>query len=260
MFTPIKRLGQNFLTDREIARQMVQALEVTHNDVVVEIGAGLGILTHELSEKYAGYPDFTVHALDIDKRFTENLKNTFLRHPNFNIIEADVLEWLPHYLAEKPFKILSSLPYYITSPILHALIKMQRPPELCVLLMQKEVAQKINAQAPDSSYMSAFVQTFYDVTYLQTVDRKKFTPAPSVDGGVLVWKRKSNVEITGEQIRRYEGFLHKGYANPRKMLNKVFNAQELAKLSIDGNLRPQNLSAQQWLDAFKLLVQVPQVI
>jgi 16S rRNA (adenine1518-N6/adenine1519-N6)-dimethyltransferase len=126
-------------------------------------------------------------------------------------------------------------------------------PEKAVLLVQKEVAQKIAATAPDSSYMSVFVQTFYDVIYLETVPRTKFDPAPKVDGGIIKMVHREDPGISAEMVQKYEGFLHKGFSNPRKMLNKVFTKEELQKIGVEANLRPQNLDASQWLEAFKLL-------
>lgn len=253
MFKPIKELGQNFLLDKLIVRKMVDALGLKSDDVVVEVGPGMGVLTQELAERIEA-KDLTVYAVEIDVRFVENLRNVFLPYIKFNIVEGNILRWLPEFKPEKPFKILGSLPYYITSPIIHTIVSMDKRPDICVIMVQKEVAEKIASKAPDASYMSSIVQTFYDVIYIGKVDRKEFSPEPEVDGGILKFVAKSGAPISNEQLEKYTGFLHRGFSNPRKMLNKVFSKEELEKIGVDGTLRAQNLDAETWIKAFKTLV------
>ena len=252
MYAPKKELGQNFLIDRQIPRRMVDALNLDPDDIVVEIGPGLGVVTREICDRHVS-GDLLIYAVEIDVRFVEKLETMFLENLRVNIVERNILDWLPEFSPEKPFKLIGSLPYYITSPIIHEVIKMPVRPLTAVLLIQKEVAEKIVAKAPDSSYMSVFVQTFYNVSYLETVTRNKFKPEPKVDGGVIKLMLKEDPGISSEFINKYEGFLHKGFSNPRKMLNKVFNKEELEKIGVEGNLRPQNIDASKWIEAFKLL-------
>lgn len=237
--------------DIRVARQMVDALDLVDGDTVVEIGPGLGVLTNELIHKLLD--TISIIAIDIDKRFVENLKVVYLTSPKVQVVEADILDWLPNYKPDKPFKVLGSLPYYITSPIIHSIIKMQKLPEKCVLMIQKEVAEKVAAKAPDASYLSIFTQTFYDVEYLGKVDKDKFKPAPKVDGGIIKMTLRSNIPIQLDKMKNYEGFLHKGFASPRKMLNKVFTKEQLATANLNGNLRAQNLDADAWAEVFKSL-------
>ncbi|KKS21131.1 MAG: Ribosomal RNA small subunit methyltransferase A [candidate division WWE3 bacterium GW2011_GWA1_41_8] len=252
MYTPHKELGQNFLTDREVARTMVAGLELSPGDEVVEIGAGLGAVTEELAEQ-AVSDETVVHAVEIDIRFVETLKTMFLQNMNINIVEANILDWLPTFIPKNDFKVIGSLPYYITSPIIHKILEMERLPRICVLMIQKEVAEKIAAQVPDASYMSSVVQTFYDVEYVAKVPKGKFVPSPKVDGGIIKMVRKTGQAVVHEEIKKYEGFLHRGYASPRKKVNKVLDKDELARTGIDGNLRPQNLSADHWVRAYRIL-------
>jgi len=125
---------------------------------------------------------------------------------------------------------------------------------VCVLLVQKEVADKIKSPAPDSSYMSCFIQTFFDVSYIGTVPKNRFRPEPEVDGGILKFARKEG-DFFPEFIVKYEAFLHKAFSNPRKMLNKMFTKEELEKGGIDQTLRAQNLNSSQWLEFYKVLNQ-----
>jgi 16S rRNA (adenine1518-N6/adenine1519-N6)-dimethyltransferase len=251
MYEPIKSLGQNFLIDRQVARDMVDALEIKDGDITVEIGPGLGSLTEIIAEKISEI-DAELNAVELDERFSQRLNSEYATDPNVRIINADVLMWLPIFQPPRDFKIIGSLPYYITSPIIHAIVKMKLRPILCVLLVQKEVAEKIKSPVPDSSYMSCFIQTFFEVSYIGRVPKNSFRPEPEVDGGVLKLIRKEG-DFSPEFIVNYEAFLHKAFANPRKMLNKMFTKEELAKGGIDHTLRAQNLDSSQWLAFYKIL-------
>jgi 16S rRNA (adenine1518-N6/adenine1519-N6)-dimethyltransferase len=230
---------------------MVLELDMQDGETLIEIGAGLGALTLEIVNHF-GSTDIAVKALEIDLRFVDKLNNMFEKVKNIEIIETNALTWLPTFNPQKkPFKIIGSLPYYITSPLIHRLVKMPWQPEMCVLLIQKEVAQKISAKAPDSSYFSTFVQTFYEVEYMETVNKKDFSPVPKVDGGVIKLTRRKDSKV--KDIDKYEGFLHLAYSNPRKMLNKMFKEDELNRGDLDGKLRAQNYDWEKWVETFTIL-------
>lgn len=236
-----------------VSSRMVYALDLSPDDIVVEIGAGLGAVTQKLSEALFEYGS-KIHAVEIDERFIPKLEEMFRTTINVSVEHADILEWLPAQDFERDFKVLGSLPYYITSPILHMLVKLQKRPEKAVILVQKEVGEKVAAEAGEASYLSTFAQTFFDVTYLETVPRDVFSPAPKVDGAILVLDRKDVEDFEDlETVRRYEGFLHKGFSSPRKMLNKPFSPDELAKVGVVGSLRPQNLDVETWKKMFREL-------
>lgn len=251
MYEPIKSLGQNFLMDGSLSREMVEALSIENGDEIIEIGPGHGALTEILADKVHG-TDSIVRAVEIDERFYEKLNGMYATDKNVKLVCDDILLWLPTFIPKKDFKIIGSLPYYISSPIIHTIIKMKKMPSVCVLLVQKEVAEKIKSPAPDSSYMSCFVQTFFDAHYVGKVPKNRFKPEPKVDGGILKLTRKDG-DFSHEFIARYEGFLHRAFASPRKMLNKVFTEEELKKGGIDPTLRAQNLGADEWLKFYECL-------
>jgi 16S rRNA (adenine1518-N6/adenine1519-N6)-dimethyltransferase len=246
-----KSLGQNFLTDPQLVYAMVNHLDLSETDIVVEIGPGLGILTTELSERL---PDDKgdIYAVEIDERFVEKLTSMFLDDTNVRIVKSDILEWLPLFNPNAPFKLIGSLPYYITSPIIHGILEMQRLPEICVLLIQEEVAQKIASKLGDMSYMATIVQTFYNVELLDFVPKTKFDPVPQVDGRMVRFTKRTSIGIIKDELQKYEGFLHKGFASPRKMLNKVFSQQELVDYGINGSDRPEDVAVDKWVEMFKL--------
>ena len=250
MYKPKKELGQNFLLDLGFVRKMVDALDLKNGDEIVEIGPGLGILTEYLSERMS-MDQMTVHAVELDDRFVSKLGEMFKSNYSLEVVHADILRWLPTFVPKKDFKILGSLPYYITSPILHTIIRQPVLPEICVLLMQKEVAEKIFETAPNGSYLSNLIHTFYNVELLSVVSKKLFDPSPKVDGGIIKLSKKTQREIPYEEAHYFEGFLHKGFSKPRKMLNKTFYKEMLEKLNIDNTLRPQHLSLSEWLALYK---------
>jgi 16S rRNA (adenine1518-N6/adenine1519-N6)-dimethyltransferase len=253
MYKPIKELGQNFLTDNRVAEGMVQSLHINGDTDLIEIGAGHGILTELIVRAIRGKGD-KLYVVEIDERFCSKISQMFLQDPNVEVFCEDILHFLPNFYQEKKVKVIGSLPYYITSPIIHKVIKMKVLPEVCVFLVQKEVAEKIKNKAPDSSYLSSFVQAFFNVEYLGRVEAKKFNPVPEVDGGIIkLVNLHPGIRFDPEFIEKYEGFLHRAYSHPRKMLNKVFSKEELAKGNISPNLRAQNLDATEYLNLFKLL-------
>ena len=124
---------------------------------------------------------------------------------------------------------------------------------MIIITLQKEVGERICAKAPDATYLSSFVQTFFEVEYLKTVPKTVFDPVPQVDGAVIKFSRRE-APIPNDLIHKYEGFLHKGFSNPRKMLNKVFRKEELERVNVDATLRPQNVDWEKWVEMFKALV------
>ena len=252
MFAPNRKLGQNFLENAREIKKMVGALGALSGEMMIEIGPGLGSVTQEIISTY-GSKNIQIKAVEIDLRFVDKLKNMFANQDNLEIIEANILDWLPRFNSEgSGIRIIGSLPYYITSPILYEIVRMRERPLACVLLIQKEVAEKILAGTGDSIYLSVLVQTFFEVESLGTVDRSEFSPAPEVDGGILkLTKRAGSDDL---DAGKYMKFLKKVFASPRKMLNKTFYEDELNRAQLDGTKRPQDYGWKEWSKAFRILV------
>ena len=251
MYEPVKSLGQNFLIKSSIVDLMVGSLDIVNGEDIIEIGPGHGVLTEALLHRISGR-DVKVYSVEVDERFAAKLLGMYATEPSIEIVHADILKWLPTFTSDRKVRVFGSLPYYITSPILHAVIKMNVMPESAVFLIQKEVAEKVCSKVPDASYLSTFVQTFYDAEHLFNVPKMEFSPSPKVDGAVIKLTRK-NIAMDHDTIERYEGFLHRAFSHPRKMLNKPFSKEELAKGGIDPKLRPQNLSSEEWLEFYGIL-------
>lgn len=249
-----KQLGQNFLNNPEVCKRMVELLDLKPGETIIELGAGMGAVTQQLLSQTDNTNN--VKLIELDARFIQHLTELVQAFPQTNatVIRDDILQYLAKFSGNQTTKVIGAIPYYITSPIIHEIIRMETLPKTVVLLIQKEVAEKISEQTPDTSYLSTITQTFYNAELVAHVDKNAFTPSPKVDSAILKLELRNEINIAGEQLRKYEGFLHRAYSNPRKMLNKVFAKEELEKANMDGSVRPQNLSPDDWANAFKKLI------
>lgn len=245
-----KPLGQNFLIESSVSKKMVKELGIKKGDFVVEIGAGMGALTQVLAEKIEK-EKANAKILEIDKRFVKDLNKEFSKNKRVQIVEADVLDWMPKFKSKSKFKVIGSLPYYITSPILHAIVRHKKQVITAVILIQKEVAEKISQKAPDASYLSTYLQTFYEVEVVEIVPRDHFYPEPKVDGAIIKMTLKKDTQIQKDELIKYESYLHKGFSKPRKMMNKAVPKETLKLAGIDEKLRPQHLNVEQWIDLYR---------
>ncbi len=250
---PKKSLGQNFLALPKVAQAMVDKLSINTGDMVIEIGSGTGVVTDLLVPKVQAAGAKLI-AVEFDIDLMPILKAKFDHIEGVTLVNANILNFLDEHEHNNAdcTRFIGSLPYNITSPLLHRIVQMKNPPEECVFLVQKEVGQKLTAKAQNSSYLSVFLQSFYTVNMFMTVDKKFFSPMPKVDGA-LVKLTKNNL-LTPEKAPTYGRFLHKCFINPRKMLNKVFTPVELEKIGFKGTDRPQNHSAEDFIKASNLLV------
>ncbi len=187
----LKKYSQNFLNQPALAQKIVGALEVTAGDNVVEIGPGPGILTRLLSEK----PLRDLWAVELDPRWYELLRE--MGDP-VRAVRADFLDWSLTEVAtpEEPVKVIGNIPYHITSPILFKLRDHHSLISRAVIMMQKEVAERIVAAEGSKSYgiLSVGLRTFADTRILFTIGRKNFTPAPQVDSAVVRFDFHPTVE------------------------------------------------------------------
>lgn len=245
-----KALGQNFLKDQAIARLMAESVDVTSGDQIIEIGSGMGALTQSLALLCTSQ-NAHLTAVEFDIDLIPILKSKIAENEYVKIVNANILNYLDNFKVPENahLKIIGSLPYNITSPLLHRLIKTEPMPKTCVFLIQKEVAQKICKQAPESNYLSVFVQTFYTMSILKIVDRNLFSPVPKVDGAIIKLVRKPS-DLISRDISRYEKFLHRAFSSPRKMLNKVFTTEELEKYQLNGTNRAQNYGSDKYIQIF----------
>lgn len=259
-----QKLGQHFLQNESVLKNITQALELKDGDVVVEIGPGHGELTgHLISggasviaiERDLKLVDFLEKKFQItNSKLQINSKIQFSKNPIF--IEGDALKILPilhtsYKLQDTSYKLVGNIPYYITGHLLRIVGELKHKPSKTVLLIQKEVAQRVCAKAPDSSLLSLSVQFWADCKIVEYVPKNDFLPPPKVDSAVieLITKKDVNEEISD----RYYSFLKKAFKQPRKTLinNLVFSGADrdktseiIAGFSFNDKTRPQELSSK----------------
>lgn len=231
MIKPIKELGQNFLRNQEAINKIVNLLNISENDEILEIGPGEGVLTRVCLENKS---NFKLIALDIDPRSVEELNK--IHDSRFEIRLGNFLE------QKIPVnKILGAIPYNITSPILHKIIEYDELPQKVVLVIQKEVAEKITNVK--GSYLKDYLNFYYDTKYEFTILKEDFYPIPKVDSAVISLNLKS--QIPSFDKNKLSSFLHKVFRSPRKKVNKVFSKEYLNSLNIDENKRPEDLNLEE---------------
>lgn len=204
-FTFKKSFGQNFLTDTNILQKIVDTAEIDKNVNVIEIGPGIGALTEFLAENAA-----EVMAFEIDERLVPILEDTLRDHDNVKVINEDVLKADLQTRVKEfenpdlPIKVVANLPYYITTPILMHLIESKIPFAEFVVMMQKEVADRISAEPNTKAYgsLSIAVQYYMTAKVAFIVPRTVFVPAPNVDSAILKMTRREQplVEVKDEDF------------------------------------------------------------
>lgn len=198
-----KKFGQNFLTDGNILSKITAAAELDKDTNVIEIGPGIGSLTQYLLEASA-----EVMAFEIDKTLIPILEETMAPYDNFQLVNGDILkidlhEHIKNFKnPELPIKVVANLPYYITTPILMHLIESKIPFSSFVVMMQKEVADRIAAKPGTKAYgsLSIAVQYYLEAEVAFNVPRTVFVPAPNVDSAILRMRRREKpaVEVKDE--------------------------------------------------------------
>jgi 16S rRNA (adenine1518-N6/adenine1519-N6)-dimethyltransferase len=250
---PRKSLSQNFLTDPEALDAIVAAAELIGGDRVVEIGPGLGVLTRRLLAAGA-----SVLAVELDPRLAEYLRAELGGVERFELVEADALTIHPREcFPGEDFKLVANIPYHITSPLLHAFLEGDRPPELAVLLVQLEVAERVAAPPGQMSYLSAFVQNVAAAEVVARVPAEAFEPSPKVDSAVLRLRRRPKPTVPlGEGRDPFYRVVQAGFRQRRKQVHnglarelpvdRELVERALAACDVTPDRRPQTLTVAEW--------------
>lgn len=243
-----KALGQNFLVDRGVIADLIDAARIDADDQVLEIGAGEGAVTKELAKK-AG----KVIAVEIDRDLIPTLKESLKDFKNVEIVNADILKLEPNRYTLAT-KIVGSIPYQITSPLIHQLLSLKNLPKTITFIVQKEVAEKIVAATPKATYLSNFVAHFGKAEIIRVIKPGAFRPAPNVSSAILrITLNHEPLTIKPERLR---AFLHRGFVQPRKIIKRRFPAEVLEQAGINSHLRPAALSKEDWRNLYRQLSQV----
>ena len=220
-FTFKKSFGQNFLTDTNILQKIVDTAEIDDQVNVIEIGPGIGALTEFLAERAA-----EVMAFEIDHRLVPILADTLRDFDNVTVVNEDILkvDLVQHIQNFKnpdlPIKVVANLPYYITTPILMHLIESGIPFSEFVVMMQKEVADRISAQPNTKAYgsLSIAVQYYMTAKVAFIVPRTVFVPAPNVDSAILKMVRRPEPAVAVEDEKFFFKVSKASFTHRRKTL------------------------------------------
>lgn len=262
-----KMFGQNFLIDDNILEGIVESANVNEQDTVIEIGPGLGNLTHYILEKGA-----KVIAFEIDTDMVQILNDRFGSIDNLEIINKDILKVdMSEYLKDNKVKIIANLPYYITSPIIFKLLEYRKNIQSITIMIQKEVADRINAKPHSKDYGVLTINTNYmaDVEKLFNVPNTSFIPAPNVTSAVIQITPNESKEaefgIKDEKV--FKDLVKKSFSARRKKLsNSLQNSgiNSMAKQDIENmieqvglslNCRAEEVSIEQYAKMANIIVE-----
>lgn len=245
-----KKLGQNFLFNTKVIEKIVAAARIAPDDLVIEIGPGLGLLTRELLEG-CGH----VITVEKDPKLIPYLEKTFAGYPNLQIVHQDILTFEP---PAAPYKVVANIPYYITSPIISHFLQRRdgRRPASLTILTQLEVAQKICAGQGEHSVLSLQTQLYCQPKIITRVAPGNFFPAPQVTSAVLQLDTLPEPRLSPEHEQIFLEIIKKGFSQKRKTLsNSLKGFHQLSKPDLENKLsacglspmiRPQELDFPQW--------------
>jgi len=249
-------LGQRFLVDRSVLKDIVGAAELSAEDDVLEVGPGPGVLTAQLAERVRA-----VTAVEIDERMIPVLRDTLSAHGNVTIVRADALEVDLFALAERrPTRIVANVPYQITTPLLERFIGDDRRPPLIVVLVQEEVARRIVAtplSGKERGYLSVFVQAFADARIVRRVPARAFRPAPKVGSAVVALRTHARPAFEPLERHAFLRFVSDVFRHRRKQLRGALGHEAgvtpdraeaaLRASGIDPKRRAEELTLAEWV-------------
>ena len=250
-----KSLGQNFLKSKPALNMMTNAGEVGNTDTIVEIGPGKGALTEKLLEN-GGH----VIAIEKDRDLIDHLNERFateIKDKKLEIINGDCLEYTP---SSEKYKLIANIPYNITGAILKKFLSNTNQPERMVLLVQKEVAERIVARDAKESILSISVKAYGTPKYMMKVEKRFFSPAPKVDSAIIAITGISKKNFKNqEQENRFFEIVKTGFAHKRKVLKKnledAIPKEKIAELfktyNINEKVRAEDINLSNWLDFIK---------
>jgi 16S rRNA (adenine1518-N6/adenine1519-N6)-dimethyltransferase len=256
---PRKSLGQSFLMEQNVIERIASIANVTENDIVVEIGAGMGVLTEYLAQKAA-----KLVAVELDDQLVKVLDDRLSKYNNIQIYHGNILRFDFREIADvknRKIKIVGNIPYNISSPVLFYLLSFRDVINSFVLMMQKEVVQRLVAASGCKSYgvPSVILQMFADVEKVMDVPASNFYPRPKVESSVIkgMFLERSLIELTNEEF--FIKLVRDSFAQRRKMLinnlkksklledvPELFLKEALILARIDGKRRSETLSVEEF--------------
>jgi len=252
---PSKSLGQNFLINKNILSKIIKASNLSKNDIVLEVGPGIGTLTYELAQNAS-----KVIAIEKDHDMINILQETLSEFNNVNIVEDDILEisnfqFLISNQIQKPnakYKVVANIPYYLTSHLIRTFLECENQPQEIILLIQKEVAQRITAKPPHMNLLAVSVQYYAKPEIISYVPRNCFLPAPKVDSAIIkITPHISSLSFSQKrESREFNDLFFKvvkaGFSHPRKQLANNFCSElDIEKEAVQNWLLQNNIKPTQ---------------
>lgn len=242
-----KSLGQHFLCDGMVRERILDSAGDIKDRAVLEVGPGTGFLTSHLLRRGA-----RVTAVEADSRLIPRLQLEFGHNTNFRLIEGDILQVdLDALFPDTPYEVIANIPYNITAPLIRKfLTRHTNRPTRCILMVQKEVAEKI-CDSKKRSLLSLSVEVYAQPEYLFTVTRDMFAPPPKVDSAILQIVLRDEPLVAKELEQDFFTVVSAGFSQKRKKLGNVLGghfgipSQQLLG-DIDPNLRPEKLRVEEW--------------
>lgn len=257
MYKSKKQLGQNFLINLKVLPEIIEAAEIKVGDVVVEVGPGFGILTKALLTAGA-----KVYAIEKDFELIAGLTKKFGNNKSLKLVHQDAL-WFDETTLKK-YKVVSNLPFNVASPIIRKFLESSNPPELMVVMVQKEVAEKIVAKPGNSERGVLTIATeFYSQPEIITeVSKSSFRPQPKVDAAIIKLKTQ-NAKLKSKESRAFFRIVKAGFAAKRKQVHNSLSAtlrlprdvilEYLKKANIEPTLRAEDLTLEQWIKLYQII-------
>ncbi len=258
-----KKLGQNFLIDAGIVQGIVDAAEIEPGEKVLEVGPGIGTLTQGLAEAGA-----QVTAVELDKKLPAVLAETLKAYPNVTIVPGDILKVnIPEIMGKGTFKVVANLPYYITTPIIMALLERHLPVERLVTMVQKEVAERMVAKPDSKTYgaLSVAVQYYTEPEIVLNVPPRSFIPAPEVMSVVIACKVRETPAVQVQDEKMFFRVVKASFGQRRKTLSNALKGggfpkeqvrDAMEKAGLNPTRRGETLSLEEFgrlSDAFTAL-------
>lgn len=256
-----KSLGQNFLHSQEVLTTIIETGNINPEETVLEIGPGEGILTEKLLKKAQ-----KIIAVELDSRLIPKLESKFAQEittKKLKIIHGDILnlDFKSLELEAISYKLIANIPYYITGEILKKFLESKYQPEKMVLLVQKEVAERIVAKDNKESILSLSIKIYGEPKYETTVEKESFDPVPKVDSAILSISNISKNRLKEITEETFFKIVKAGFAQKRKKLannlSKITDKEKVesifAELNLNSNIRAENISLEVWIEIVKKL-------
>ncbi len=256
-------MGQNFLVNQGALNKIIEAAELTAKDIILEVGPGIGTLTKELAKR-AG----KVITVEKDKLMIEILKETLKDYKNIETINDNILKFNPksYNLKAKSYKLVANIPYYLTSPLIRKFLESKNPPDKIILMIQKEVAQRICARPPSPPHQSSkrtsgvgarmsllavSVQFYAKPKIISYISKKCFWPAPKIDSAIIKISDIKNLKI---DAKKFFKIVKAGFSQPRKQLaNNLSGSLKIDKIQVNAWLLKNKINPKQRAETLSVL-------